>query len=201
MWLETTTVMPTSARLRISVRISRMPPGSRPLAELVQDQQRRVLEQGGRHGQALLHAQRVGLDAVLRPVTQPDELEHLGDPGLVDAARLGQQGEGFLRGEVGEELRALHDRADRADHLGQGLRYLAAEDRHPAAVRLDQSEQGTQRSGLAGAVGTEEAVHLPRLDDHVEAVESLPHPLPTAIGLLETLNLQDGAHAEPPRAG
>jgi hypothetical protein len=74
------------------------------------------------------------------------------------------------------------------------LGHLAAEDGHPAAVRLDQAEQRPQGGGLARPVGPEEAVHLALLHDHVEAVERAADALAAPVGLLQTGYLEYGSH-------
>ena len=53
---------------------------------------------------------------------------------------------------------------------------VAAEEPHLAGVLADQPEQDPQGGGLPGAVGPEEAVHLPRDHRQVEAVERAGAP-------------------------
>ena len=70
------------------------------VGRLVQDQQLRLLEQRRGDREPLLHAQRVRLHPVLRPVPQADQFQHLGHPALLHAAGVGQQRERVLGGEV-----------------------------------------------------------------------------------------------------
>ena len=56
MWLETRTVLPSSARWRRKPRSQRMPSGSRPLAGSSRMQHLRVAEQGGGEAEPLAHA-------------------------------------------------------------------------------------------------------------------------------------------------
>ena len=110
-------------------------------------------------------------------------VEHRGHPAAVHPAGVGEQAQREFGAEVAEELRTLHDGADLPGDLRQMLWHLFAEDRHTAAVGLDQPEQRTQGGGLARAVRPQESVHLTGLDDHVETVQRIPDTFTTAIGL------------------
>lgn len=145
-----------------------------PVGRLVEDQQLGLFEEGGGHREPLFHAQRVRLHPLVGPVTEPDLRQHLVDPGRRHPTGHGEQPQRAPAGEVAEELGALHDGAEPAGHGRQPVRCRLPEQRHPAAVRPDQAEQRTQGGGLARPVGTEEAVYLARLDQHVEAVQSDP---------------------------
>ena len=74
------------------------------VGRLVEDQERRVLEQRGRDGQALLHAQRVGLVAVAVAAGQADRARSRRRRGLRRAEDAGEQLEVLPAGEVGGEL-------------------------------------------------------------------------------------------------
>jgi hypothetical protein len=100
---------------------------------------------------------------------------------------------------VREELRALDDRADQRGDRRQLLRHLPTEEAHAPVVRRNQTEKGTQRSGLAGPVRAEEAVDLPGLDHHVEAVKCLARAAPErAVCLPQPLYFEYGCQARPP---
>ncbi|GAB4006698.1 hypothetical protein GCM10029992_58230 [Glycomyces albus] len=165
------------------------------VGRLVEDQQFGLLEQRLGHREPLPHAQRVALDRLLGLVAQADLLQDLVDPGPRDPGALGQQLEGEAPGEVLEELRRLHDRADAGDHAGQSLGHELAEDPHVAAVGADEAQQRPERSGLAGPVGPQEAVDLARADLHIEAVECVMGlARDPAIGLAQPRNLNYWGH-------
>ena len=148
--------------------------GVEPVGRLVEDQQRGVLEQRGGDGEPLLHAERVGLVALPVAAGEPDRLDRLVDPRVRDADRPGEQPQVLPAGEVGGELGRLHDRADPAHHLGQGVGHRAAEQRHLAPGGRGQAEQHPDRGGLAGAVGAEEPVHLARAHREVQVGDRHP---------------------------
>src|SRR3954453_3330439 len=104
MWLESRTVIPWSARRRTRWRMSRIPPGSRPVVGssrsgrapqevplvapprrvqagggLVEDQQRRFADQRAGDAQALAHAMRVAADLVARAIGELDRLQRVSD--------------------------------------------------------------------------------------------------------------------------
>ena len=118
MWLDSTTVTPSRGELAHEVAHLADAARVEAVGGLVEDQQIGGLEQGGRDGEALLHAERVRLDAVFRPIAQADGLQHLVDASARDVAGGGEEVERAAAGKVAEELRALHDRADPADDDG-----------------------------------------------------------------------------------
>jgi hypothetical protein len=171
---------------------------------LVEDQQLRSLEQGGRDREPLLHAERVGLVPVLVTSAEGHGLERLVDAGVRLADRAGQQQEVLSSGEHRGELRRLHHRAYPRHHLGQVPRHLGPEELHRAPGGTSETEQHPDRGGLAGAVGAEEPVHAARGDGEVEVTHRHPHgPLTRAEGLVESVRLDhEIAHRAPElRAG
>ena len=82
-----------TGRDQVAHEVAHLPDAGRVQAvgRLVEDQQLRRLQQGGSDGEALLHAERVGADALVGTVAQTDDGQHLGDPTTSDAARRGQQ--------------------------------------------------------------------------------------------------------------
>ena len=72
-----------------------------PVRRLVEEQQARVAQQGGRDAEPLLHPERIGLDAVLRPLAQADELEELLDPRLRRLGARWPPGSAGSRGRTG----------------------------------------------------------------------------------------------------
>lgn len=137
---------------------SRSAPRVEAVGGLVQDEQVRALEQCGGDGQALLHAQRVGLEPIAVAAREADGLDGLVDTRGGDADDPGQQHQVAPSGQVGRELRGLHHGTDAVDHLRQPARHGLAEQAHLPAGRARQIEQHPDRRGLARPVGAEEAV-------------------------------------------
>ncbi|MNE69615.1 hypothetical protein D3C80_1653490 [compost metagenome] len=54
----------------------------KPVRRLIQNQQLRAAQQGGRNPQTLLHSQRKPLNRPLLFTGQGDNIKHLGNPGL-----------------------------------------------------------------------------------------------------------------------
>ena len=82
-WLDSSTVIPSSARRRMSSRMSRMPRGIESGRRLVEDQEPRRPQQGGGDPEPLAHSVRVAADAVASArAASSTDVEH-----LVDARR------------------------------------------------------------------------------------------------------------------
>jgi len=79
-WLETKTVMPSSAKDRIRRRTSTMPAGVEAVGGLVEHQQGRLAQQGGGDAQALLHPEGVALEGVAGALRKPDAPQGPGRP-------------------------------------------------------------------------------------------------------------------------
>ena len=122
-----------------------------------------------------LHAAGVGADAAIEGVAEVDEGAQLRDPQLdlrcresVEAALEAQQLEaGLLRVECDVLER---DTDPQAHLLGLGGDLVARHGRLAAARREQRAEHPDGR-GLAGAVGSEEAVDLAGADLEVETVD------------------------------
>jgi hypothetical protein len=87
------------------------------------------------------------------------------------AAQLTEQVDGFPAGEVGPEAdvaRHVRQPAVQADRVAPRV---GAEHLGVAGVAAEQPEQDPDGGGLSGAVGPEEAVHLPLLDPQIQPVE------------------------------
>ncbi len=131
--------------------------------DLVQDQQLRVARERAREVEHPQQRQRqvggllaeVDLEVELAQVTP-----HLGDgrPGQAQVLRDGQ---------VGHERRILEDgrEADPRRLCRRGDAALLAVDADRATVRPDHAGEHLHERALAGAVRTEQGVHLPGLDD------------------------------------
>ena len=163
--------MPPSASRRISVRMSRMPPGSRPVAGSSRSKQLRPSQQRGRDPEPLAHAVRVPAHLVVGAPGELDRLERLLDArgGLVTVVGRHHAHVG-ARGHVRVEPRRLHESRDALQRRGALGDRIAAEQAHRAGRRVDQPEQHAQRGGLAGAVGPQEAVDVTAVDRQIDVV-------------------------------
>ena len=109
------------------------PRGIKAVGRFVQDQQRRILEQGGGDAEPLLHPKGIGLHRVARSPSQPDPIHrgrHVLPSVPLDA---GQELEVEPAGEPRIEGGGLHDRSDPADHPRQAPRDVHAQE--PGAAR------------------------------------------------------------------
>ena len=132
-----------------------------PVGRLVEDQQPRLAQQAGGDAEPLPHAVGVAADLVAGPLDEVDDVEHLvQETRARTAVEEGQPLEVLPAGQVGIELRALdearHPVQDPDAVLGPG----PAEHLDRAGVGPDQPEEHPQQRRLAGAVGSEHAVHL-----------------------------------------
>ena len=90
-----------------------------PVGRLVQDQQLRVGEESARDAQALTHPERVGGDAIVRPLGEADAFERPLDPIVrLPLPRGRDHGEVLATGQVAMEARLLDDRADAGERRG-----------------------------------------------------------------------------------
>ena len=102
--------------------------GVEAVHRLVEDQQGRVGDQAARDAEALAHAERVGLHAVVPAVGEADPLERLGDARIRRAVPRGRDDAQVLSpGQVRVEPRFLDDRADPCQRLGALRRLREAE--------------------------------------------------------------------------
>ena len=134
-----------------------------PVGRLVEDEQIPRHQQRAGDRQPLSHAQGVRPVALAGRRQQAHPVE-----GGVDAppsgVRIGEAISGIesgqigAPGEVGVEGRPLHQCADPAQGGGNLRRRFGAEQRDLTGRRCDQPQQHPNGGGLAGAVGTEEAV-------------------------------------------
>ena len=132
--------------------------GIEPVERLIEDQQLGIGQQAARHAEALAHAQRVALDAVVATRAQPDALQRAVDAAVGRAVAGGRVDvEVLAAGEVGMEARLLDDRADARERRGALAGEVVTEDPHVAGGRLGEPEEQADQGRLAGAVGSEEA--------------------------------------------
>ena len=136
----------------------------------VEQQQPRVRGERGHQCHLLPVALRVGPGLLARVEVEP--LDEFGAPGIVESAtHAGEQVDGFAARQ-GRPQRHVAGHIGEVAVQGDGVApRVAAEDSRVAGVGAQQAEQHPQRRRFAGAVRAEEAVHLARFDDEVEAVE------------------------------
>ncbi len=172
-WLETNTVRPSAARRRNSVRIQRIPSGSRPLTGSSHS------STPGSPSSAAARPSRCRMPSENFPArrgghaVEADEVEHLVHPPGADAVALGQAEQVMERAAPAVQRAGLEHRA----HLVQrapDVRVGAAVDQHRAAGRPVQAEDHPHRGRLAGAVGSEEAGDDAGTDVEAELVDG-PH--------------------------
>ncbi len=131
------------------------------VGRLVEDQEPRVVHDGGGDLQPLLHPRRVGIAATVPGLAQADVIEHLvGAPKGVAVPHPHQLARIRRRRDPGHPREEALILGDEADGLADGQRLRAdvhAQD--PAAPRIerDQAQQGPDHRGLARAVGAQQA--------------------------------------------
>src|SRR5437867_7173172 len=150
---------------------------------LIEDDERRLAEQGDAQPESLLHALGEAPDEVAGPIGEPHDPERL--VGCLAASRAGHahqlavQCQHLARLEPGlvpEQLRQVADLASRPK-----VTQRSAEDLATAAGRPGEAEQELDGRGLAGAVRAEEAEDLASPDGHRQS----GHRLDLAVPLLE----------------
>jgi hypothetical protein len=187
MWLDTKIVRPSA------------PSGVEAVRRLIEDQQRRITQQGRGDRQPLLHPERVRLDRVLRAVAQPDPFERCVDRYVALAVDPGEDLEVPAAAEPREHRGRLDDGADARDHARQIVLDVGAHQRHPALARTHQPEETADRRGLARAVRPEEPEHAARGDRQIEALQrDRAATAQLGVFLAKPLDLDD-AHAAPYR--
>ena len=154
--------------------------GIEPGGGLVEEQHLRSRHQGGGDVQSAPHTTGVGLE---RPVTGVGETElveqldgALGHHGPLEVVQAPDHGEVLAAGEVLVHGRVLAGQADDGpDALGL-LHDVVPEDEASPGVGGEDRGQDTDRGGLAGAVGTEQAEDGALLDGEAHSVEGAHLP-------------------------
>ncbi len=155
---------------------------------LVEHEQLGPVQQPGRHVGPPLHAARIGPDAVLAPVRQPDELQGFADAPLqllaAQPVQLTEERQVLDRREVGVERQVLGD----VPHDSLGLEGAAGEavDGDFSLVRDDEAAQHGDGGGLPGTVGPEQAVALAFRNGEGDALDGLA----LAVALAQVLTAQ-----------
>ena len=147
------------------------PGGVQPGRRLVEEQQLRRPQQRCRDPEALPHAVRIASDPIAGAIGQLDGLQGRVDPAAgVVTVEGGQQLEVAPRGHVGIEGRRLHEARD-AVECPRGFVWIAPKQPDGPRRRPDQAEHHPQRRRLAGAVRSQIAVDVARLDRQVDPVD------------------------------
>jgi hypothetical protein len=134
----------------------------------------------------LRHALRQGLDRLVDIIAEPVLGQQYLGPLAADVERQAAE-----RAHEGDRLLGGHRRIEPAllrqiaNHLGRLERTFAAEQGAMALIGLDDSEQHSQRGGLAGAVGAEDSVDASFRNRDVDSA----HRLLAVEGLVQALRL------------
>ena len=163
---------------------------------LVGQQQRRVVDERARHGDALLlaTAELVGVGVQLG--RQAGEAQDVGDLGAdllaALAGDLQRVGDVVVHRAVGQQLEVLEDDPDVAaverDLLARDLGEVAAGDADRAGSRLDLLDQQLHEGGLARAGGPDQEDELASLDRERRGLEP---PVGGPVGLRHAAELDD----------
>src|SRR5688572_21719887 len=148
----------------------------------------RPVEERRAHDQPLLHAVREALDQLVLPLRELEQLEHLvhapGDLAIGHSVEARMKREELAGSELVVDERSIGDEAKGSlGRLRLSLDVVPVDDYAPGR-RLQQAGDHAHGGRLAGAVRTEEAVDLSRLDAQTDAVDCLE----TAVDLDEVLH-------------
>jgi hypothetical protein len=152
--------------------------GVEAVAGLVQHKELRVAQQGGGDPEPLLHAERVGAEAIAAAGAQAHRVQHEGDAGRVVAAKRREHAQVLDPGQPGPQRRAFDERAHAAQVTGRVVQG-ATEHRASADGRGHQPKEHGHRRGLAGSVGADEAGNHPARYVQREPVDR--HPVAEAL--------------------
>ena len=179
-WLETSTVVPSSASEAIRCRTSRVPCGSRPLVGSSSTSRSRGASsarrwraaaacRGSRRGSAWSPRRSSPTRSSAASIRAPRGARVGVAVGGVEPAQVGPAG------QVGVEGRPLDQRADPWQRPPGPAGHRLPEQLDRARGGPDQPEQHPDRRGLARAVGAEEAVDRAARDDQqVDGVDRRP---------------------------
>src|SRR5215211_2728758 len=183
-----------------------------PDRRLVEEHDRRVVEEAAGDVEPLLHPAGVALGALLLSPLQADELEEVIDPraNLLrrHSVELGEVAEVVVAGQplVDAALAAEHV-ADPPPYLARVLDDVEAEHARRPLRRDQQGDPHLDRRRLTGAVRPQEAEELALLDPEADASHGLDVHPPAAqdaggrsVGAMEVESLDDGHAARLPLA-
>ena len=160
---------------------------------LIQHQHLGTVQQAGGQVEAPTHAPGIGAAAAVDPALHPQQADQLMDPPIaliagqvIQVALQGQQlpaAENFVqRHLLGHVTQALAD----SSGIGEGI-----QTRHPhhTAAGGQQGGQDPQRGGLAGPVGSKQAIQAARRHRQIQALQGLHRPVALAVTLADVLQL------------
>jgi hypothetical protein len=134
---------------------------------LVEEDDRRARDQGGREVEAPSHAARVRLDDSVGGLGEVEALEQLGGAPLRltlrQVVKAPDHDEVLGAGQVLVDRRKLAGEADARAQLGALLDHVHPGDLRAAAIRPQQGREDAHRGRLSGPVRAEEAEHRPGL--------------------------------------
>ena len=146
-----------------------------PDGRLVEEEHLGVVQQPAGDLQPALHAAGEGAHERMAPVGQPDDVEHVLDALLADAARdvveHGVELQVLIGREPVVERGVLEDHADRLPHAGRLGGDVVAGQLGPAAGRPEQGREHVDGRALAGAVRAEEAEDLALVDLEIDGID------------------------------
>ena len=135
-----------------------------PVGRLVEDQQRRVAQQGASDAQALLHAGGAGAElAAGRVAAQVDGVQQVLDLRVAAfrAVYPLQALQVVPAGQVGPEDGALDQRSNVMQRLRLSGRTVVPEQSHRPVGGVDEAGQHGEQGGLARPVGAQQSEHAP----------------------------------------
>ncbi len=172
-------------RVEFENRLPNLPPTDRiePAHRLVQDDQRRLVDNRLRDAEALAHAFREFAQADVPRPPEADEVEQPVDalpaPLPRQIAEGAVEGEGFPRRQVFVEIGILRHEPDLPPAFH--VRRRNAENRRAAGGLPLEADEDLDRRRLPRPVRAEEAVDLPLPHPEVEAVQGEAPPLPEIL--------------------
>ena len=154
------------------------PVGVQASGRLVQQHQHRVVHDGLRQLDPLLHAGRVFVDGAIPLLVQAHVAQHVGRAGAGlrgwDATELRHEHEELGGGHVVGETIVFRHVADARPPVRRPV-WLLPQDHGGAGRRLDEPEEELHRRALAGAVGPQQPRHaLTHLKRHAVERHSAP---------------------------
>ena len=166
---------------------------------LIEEQDLRIVDQGVRQAQPLLHPAREGLDVVVAAVGEVDQLQEVADrpPSLRRRQPVAAPEEVQVLPDlhvVVDPEHVRHEPEDASDLVGVP-RDRPAGDLGDTGRGLQERGEDPERRRLAGAVRPDEAEDLAGLDVEVHAGDGDGG----RVSLDEALGADDGAHSTVPR--
>ena len=166
--------------------------GVQPDGGLIQHQYFGVVHQGGSQRGLLLHAVAVRVDGVVAGLGQVEQAQQLVDPprhlGFLQLVQVADESQQLAAGELGVQVGGIGDEAAGGLGLQRLGLHIVARHAHAARGGLEQADDHLDRSCLSGAVGAEEAEHLPAAHREADVV----HRQLLAVALDQVLGFDEG---------